>query len=527
LNPRVSIAMIVRDEAEMAPGFLESVRGLWDELVVVDTGSVDGTPAIFEAAGAKVVAFPWMHDFAAARNSSLTHVSGDWVLVLDADERPSPAFAREFREAIASNSLGALTVRMSNPLPYGHRRESRLLRAWKHAKSVRFEYAIHEDPSRTVTAMLKSEALSASRLEAPIEHLGYIRTRAAAKQKKERDLTLLTKCLGADPLDFYSHLKVLELGRYWQDSALWSEHARKAQTALINAGPEPLRGARWGGELVALIAEGLYRADDPKGLVFLERWESKVLPSAAYFHRRGQCFEQRENLEAATADFEKCLTLGAHLGDQQLTGARPRLGLARIALMRGQPTVALESAQRAIEDSPRDPEALLAVANLTLILGGEKELGRWQESHAKRLSSCPERDWAVGEALYSGGFHKEALPHLRSAAGVPPAGPAAVRLAQALLAEGQLDAAEQLARLNVAQEPQAGLGLLVIDLIRGRDTRLELELSQESADAALRQWVDALVRTRNPSWLRGFATNAPAIQDAFPWLFDYLRRRTG
>ena len=54
----VTIAMIVKNEAEMAPGFLESVRGLWDELLVVDTGSTDGTVELFEAAGAKVLRHP-------------------------------------------------------------------------------------------------------------------------------------------------------------------------------------------------------------------------------------------------------------------------------------------------------------------------------------------------------------------------------------------------------------------------------------------------------------------------------------
>jgi glycosyltransferase involved in cell wall biosynthesis len=55
---KLSLCMIIRDEAAMLPEFLKRVRGLWDELVVVDTGSQDQTVAILEAAGAKVARDP-------------------------------------------------------------------------------------------------------------------------------------------------------------------------------------------------------------------------------------------------------------------------------------------------------------------------------------------------------------------------------------------------------------------------------------------------------------------------------------
>lgn len=83
---RVSLAMIVRDEARCITRCLESVRDVVDEMVVVDTGSTDSTVQLAEAAGAIVHHFGWVDDFAAARNASLEHCTGDWVLVLDADD---------------------------------------------------------------------------------------------------------------------------------------------------------------------------------------------------------------------------------------------------------------------------------------------------------------------------------------------------------------------------------------------------------------------------------------------------------
>ncbi|WP_243058868.1 glycosyltransferase [Nocardioides sp. SR21] len=83
---RVSLAMIVRDEARCITRCLESVRDVVDEMVVVDTGSTDSTVQLATRAGAIVHHFTWVDDFAAARNASLDHCSGDWVLVLDADD---------------------------------------------------------------------------------------------------------------------------------------------------------------------------------------------------------------------------------------------------------------------------------------------------------------------------------------------------------------------------------------------------------------------------------------------------------
>ena len=79
---QLSLCMIVKDEAEMLPEFLKRARGLWDELVVVDTGSQDDTVAILEAAGAKVLHRPWQNDFALARNFSLEAAAGVWILSL-------------------------------------------------------------------------------------------------------------------------------------------------------------------------------------------------------------------------------------------------------------------------------------------------------------------------------------------------------------------------------------------------------------------------------------------------------------
>jgi len=82
----VSLTMIVRNEEANLSACLESVRDLFDEIIVVDTGSTDKTIEIARSFGAKVVSFDWVDDFAAARNVTIEHASGDYLFWLDADE---------------------------------------------------------------------------------------------------------------------------------------------------------------------------------------------------------------------------------------------------------------------------------------------------------------------------------------------------------------------------------------------------------------------------------------------------------
>jgi len=99
-RPKLSAAMIVRDEQDVLARSIESVRGLADEVVVLDTGSVDRTPELAAELGATVHRKPWDNDFAAARNYCLRRVSGNWVLWLDAGEQIAPESAARLRDFI-------------------------------------------------------------------------------------------------------------------------------------------------------------------------------------------------------------------------------------------------------------------------------------------------------------------------------------------------------------------------------------------------------------------------------------------
>ncbi|MGC3998787.1 MAG: glycosyltransferase family 2 protein [Anaeromyxobacter sp.] len=513
---RLSLCLIVKDEAELLPRFLEQARGLWDELVAVDTGSSDDTPRLLAEAGARLLHRPWTGDFAAARNHGLDAATGDWIAVLDPDELVSPELVAEVRALLQDPQAGAATVRMVNRLPHGHVRDARLLRLFRSDPAVRFRHAIHEDVSEAVLAHLARTGRRLVHLEGAIDHLGYVRSRAAARDKKARDVTILEACLARDPLDLYAHLKRLEQARFWGDRALWARAAADARRALDRA-PRALAQSPHGGELVALMADGLARQPG-EALALLERYGAQAVPSAPLLLRRGELLERVGQEERARADFERCLGLAHHTPHRQLATVRPLLGLARLALAAGRLPEALGRVEQALGQAPRDPEALLAALALHRAGGGAVAAAAFAAAHGARHGTSTELSAAVGEERLRAGDAAGALAPLAQAAGTPPHGAAARLLALARLAAGDVAGARALALALLPEAPEAGLVALLCDLCEGKDSALELELEPDEAERSLREAAGLLRAAAGPPVLAALRAAAPALEGLFPWL---------
>jgi putative sugar O-methyltransferase len=82
----LSLAMIVKNNEKDLKNCLESCASLFDEIIIVDTGSTDKTKEVALSYGAKVLDFEWIDDFAAARNYSFRNCTCPWILWLDSDD---------------------------------------------------------------------------------------------------------------------------------------------------------------------------------------------------------------------------------------------------------------------------------------------------------------------------------------------------------------------------------------------------------------------------------------------------------
>jgi glycosyltransferase involved in cell wall biosynthesis/predicted SAM-dependent methyltransferase len=88
--PTLALAMIVKDEEKNLARCLGSVKDIFDEIVVVDTGSLDRTKEVAKSFGATIHDFTWIDDFSAARNFSFSKVVSPWVMWLDGDDEMVP-----------------------------------------------------------------------------------------------------------------------------------------------------------------------------------------------------------------------------------------------------------------------------------------------------------------------------------------------------------------------------------------------------------------------------------------------------
>jgi hypothetical protein len=484
---QLSLCMIVRDEAAMLPGFLAAAAGLWDELIVADTGSRDGSPDLIRAAGGQVVDFPWCDDFAAARNASLTPAGGRWILFLDADERIDGELTMAVRRMVtADRGAGAATVTMRNPLPDGGYHEARLLRCFLNAPEIRFRHRIHEDVADDVAAFLARERRELRHLPGGVDHLGYVRETAAARHKKERDLRLLRAALRDDPRDLYCRFKLLELARFWDDRTLWANEADAARRALEAAPRNGLTGHAWSGDLAALVAQTL--PTPAAALTWLDEQAPRIEPGPTWHLRRGVLLESCGRLTEAEAAWRACLaSIEAPTGGVAVMPAtRPLLGLCRLAARRGDVFAAAELARRAAEGAPRDPEALLAVVSFL----PDQEAADFAAEHART--------------------HPDA----------------AIPLAQALLTAGQPERA--LATLARGRgNPREALGAAVLALTLGLEMDVNIDLEVETAGRELRGWLLALWGGRRADLRERFTAGAGALADAFPWLESWLAERSG
>lgn len=365
----ISLCMIVRDEARQLPRFLAGTDGLWDELCVADTGSCDETREILQQAGAKIIDFPWIDDFSAARNASLALATGDWIIYLDADEYPAPALIDEIRALEHDAQTGAATLLIQNLREQGKVEEQRLLRMFRRDGDIRFEHAIHESIAGPVATMLAERNLSTRHLGSPVEHIGYHPSLMQRKNKRERDRRILENCLARQPGDLYSGFKLLELANYWSDAQLAEQTARHLHRQLQTLPPEALTRNHWFGDLLARVARTLYLSTPDEALRFLA--QHPITPSRDYLETRGLCLEALGHLAAAEHDFSAALALcrQACLPGPMHVGAL--LGLGRVKLGVGDMIQAKSLIDQAIGLNPKNATSL-RYALLIAELGGGK-----------------------------------------------------------------------------------------------------------------------------------------------------------
>jgi tetratricopeptide (TPR) repeat protein len=256
-QPLLSAALIVRDEELRLPACLESIVGVVDEIVVVDTGSSDASASLARAAGARVFEFPWTGDFSAARNHGLDRVRGRWVLYIDADERLEPVEPGLLQQMLANDRVLAYRPWLR---PLRGSTAFREFRLWRNDPRIRFRNVIHEKVYPALVEVAQADGLAILNCELRLEHVGYDGDQAA---KHRRNLPLLEAQLARDPSDIYNwhhlgHIR-LALGEEAEGEAA----LRRALELALCEDPPHEHGRLAYSSLLTLLAA---RGDDTRQL---------------------------------------------------------------------------------------------------------------------------------------------------------------------------------------------------------------------------------------------------------------------
>lgn len=388
----VALCMIVRDEEEQLPGCLASVRGLCGELVVVDTGSRDRTVAIAEAAGARVVRFPWCDDFAAARNAGLREAASDWVLVLDADERLAEGAAARIRAQLEreTGDCGMVRLHDANALDAspadvlsGRARLGEPMvvpRLLRRTPDLAFHGIVHE----SVRPWLVANGNKVWEVDADIVHYGAVPSLRSARGKTRRNTSLLEKRLALEPDNFALHGYLAHEHLAVGDDEAARRVADEGFRRLVGATPETLRSA-----IRLMVARCVLqlKAGDPDGaLDSVARtiaYEGES-PDALFF--RGRAHEQRAFSPTADRDRELALAAEAYLGClawegrffaqrfvRGASGWAGTLRLGTVRLLEGRAAEALALFEASHREEPTLPEAALGAVEALVALGRTDE----------------------------------------------------------------------------------------------------------------------------------------------------------
>lgn len=191
----ISLCMIVKDEEKVLSRCLESISPYVNEIIIVDTGSKDNTIEIAKTFNCRIFEYKWDDDFSSARNFSISQASGEYILILDADEYISMNTEIEWN---LSESVYVINIQN---ITDGNIVNHQAIRLFKNSGEFKYKGRIHEHLDVTVNSSTPTFN------EFLIHHTGYQRKIIQEKKKEKRNYELLLKEVKENPTG-YNHFNL-------------------------------------------------------------------------------------------------------------------------------------------------------------------------------------------------------------------------------------------------------------------------------------------------------------------------------
>lgn len=181
-QPKISLCMIVKNEERCLERCLKSVKGIVNEIIIVDTGSKDQTVEIAKKYTDQIHYYEWTNNFADARNHALQFATGEFILHLDADEY----LGKNANDLLEPLDRDYYFVRIRNELSDGTAEMHQFVRLFRNDPRLRFEGALHEQIN-----LLKHKELTYGLTNTIIYHDGYKTEIVKDKAKNDRNMKII------------------------------------------------------------------------------------------------------------------------------------------------------------------------------------------------------------------------------------------------------------------------------------------------------------------------------------------------
>ena len=309
----ITLCMIVKNEEKYIKTCLENALTLVGKAVVVDTGSTDRTLEILAGFGSQVDVrrFDWIDDFAAARNYSLEGISGDWILVLDADER-LVCDAAKLRGLLDISSKQGYDVPLESDIGGETLLSKAYVRLFRNL-GYRYFRAIHEQ--------LAIEQNTVGNLEpsvCKIVHYGYSSDNLQDKNKIDRNLNILLAELQKKPSDAFLCYHIGAAYGAKKDFAKSLEYYFKSRDLGKKKGYSTYHSTLY--KKIALTYHEMGRFD--AGVKFVDSivQQDFFRQFVDLFFIKGLCLKQLRRYEEAAKVFTTCLQIGDNRKFESLAG---------------------------------------------------------------------------------------------------------------------------------------------------------------------------------------------------------------
>ncbi|MGG3280493.1 glycosyltransferase [Paenibacillus solani] len=190
---KLSLCMIVKNEEINLNSFFPTMKNQVDEIIVVDTGSTDQTIDLCRMHADKVISNFTFSDFSAARNESIKYATGDWIIVLDADELILQDEMNDIKRSLASSQYDAHRLPRYNYIGEGMWSTSSIVRLFRNGKNISFSRKVHESVRESLMGK-----------EAPLIDTYIHHFPSAGQNKNEMYISWLSEYIKVNNDDLYA-----------------------------------------------------------------------------------------------------------------------------------------------------------------------------------------------------------------------------------------------------------------------------------------------------------------------------------